>query len=55
MTGIPLRVWDILGAGGFLLTNFQVIQIILKMEKILCIMRTLMTAAAKPNIIRTRR
>ncbi len=22
-TGIPLRVWDILGAGGFLLTNFQ--------------------------------
>ena len=23
-TGIPLRVWDILGAGGFLLTNFQV-------------------------------
>lgn len=23
-TGIPLRVWDVLGAGGFLLTNFQV-------------------------------
>lgn len=23
-TGIPLRVWDILGAGGFLLTNFQI-------------------------------
>lgn len=22
-TGIPLRVWDILGAGGFLLTNYQ--------------------------------
>lgn len=22
-TGIPLRAWDILGAGGFLLTNFQ--------------------------------
>ncbi|MGN0318450.1 MAG: DUF3880 domain-containing protein [Lachnospira sp.] len=22
-TGIPLRVWDILGAGGFLMTNFQ--------------------------------
>ncbi|MEY8515831.1 glycosyltransferase [Lachnospiraceae bacterium 29-84] len=22
-TGLPLRVWDILGAGGFLLTNFQ--------------------------------
>lgn len=22
-TGIPLRVWDVLGAGGFLLTNFQ--------------------------------
>lgn len=22
-SGIPLRVWDILGAGGFLLTNFQ--------------------------------
>lgn len=23
-TGIPLRVWDILGAGGFALTNYQV-------------------------------
>lgn len=23
-TGIPLRVWDVLGAGGFLLTNYQV-------------------------------
>lgn len=23
-TGIPLRVWDILGAGGFVLTNYQV-------------------------------
>ena len=23
-TGIPLRVWDILGAGGFLLTNYQI-------------------------------
>jgi spore maturation protein CgeB len=23
VTGIPLRVWDVLGAGGFLLTNFQ--------------------------------
>ena len=22
-SGIPLRVWDILGAGGFLLTNYQ--------------------------------
>ena len=22
-TGIPLRVWDVLGAGGFLLTNHQ--------------------------------
>ena len=22
-TGIPLRVWDILGSGGFLLTNYQ--------------------------------
>ena len=22
-TGIPLRVWDILGAGGFCLTNYQ--------------------------------
>ena len=22
-TGLPLRVWDILGAGGFLLTNYQ--------------------------------
>ncbi|MCI8992057.1 MAG: glycosyltransferase [Eubacterium sp.] len=22
-TGIPLRVWDILGAGGFLITNYQ--------------------------------
>ncbi len=22
-TGIPLRAWDILGCGGFLLTNFQ--------------------------------
>lgn len=22
-TGIPLRVWDVLGAGGFMLTNFQ--------------------------------
>lgn len=22
-TGLPLRIWDILGAGGFLLTNFQ--------------------------------
>lgn len=22
-TGIPLRAWDVLGAGGFLLTNFQ--------------------------------
>ena len=22
-TGLPLRVWDVLGAGGFLLTNFQ--------------------------------
>lgn len=22
-TGIPLRIWDILGAGGFVLTNFQ--------------------------------
>ena len=22
-SGIPLRVWDVLGAGGFLLTNFQ--------------------------------
>lgn len=22
-TGIPLRVWDVLGAGGFLLTNYQ--------------------------------
>lgn len=51
-TGIPLRVWDILGAGGFLLTNFQVeLPDYLKMEKISCTMRTLMTAAAKPNII----
>lgn len=23
VTGIPLRIWDILGAGGFVLTNFQ--------------------------------
>ncbi len=23
-SGLPLRIWDILGAGGFLLTNFQV-------------------------------
>lgn len=23
-TGIPLRAWDILGAGGFLLTNYQI-------------------------------
>lgn len=23
-SGIPLRVWDVLGAGGFLLTNYQV-------------------------------
>lgn len=23
VTGIPLRVWDVLGAGGFLLTNYQ--------------------------------
>lgn len=23
-TGLPLRVWDILGAGGFLLTNYQI-------------------------------
>lgn len=22
-TGIPLRLWDILGAGGFVLTNYQ--------------------------------
>ena len=22
-TGIPLRVWDILGSGGFALTNYQ--------------------------------
>lgn len=22
-TGLPLRIWDILGAGGFILTNFQ--------------------------------
>ena len=22
-TGLPLRLWDILGAGGFVLTNFQ--------------------------------
>jgi spore maturation protein CgeB len=22
-TGIPLRIWDILGAGGFLMTNYQ--------------------------------
>lgn len=22
-TGIPLRVWDVLGSGGFLLTNYQ--------------------------------
>lgn len=22
-TGIPLRVWDILGSGGFLLSNYQ--------------------------------
>lgn len=22
-TGIPLRVWDVLGAGGFLMTNYQ--------------------------------
>ncbi len=22
-SGLPLRIWDILGAGGFLLTNFQ--------------------------------
>lgn len=22
-SGIPLRVWDVLGAGGFLLTNYQ--------------------------------
>lgn len=22
-TGLPLRIWDILGAGGFVLTNFQ--------------------------------
>ncbi len=22
-TGLPLRVWDILGAGGFVLTNYQ--------------------------------
>jgi spore maturation protein CgeB len=23
LTGIPLRVWDVLGAGGFLMTNYQ--------------------------------
>lgn len=23
VTGIPLRVWDVLGSGGFLLTNYQ--------------------------------
>lgn len=23
-TGLPLRIWDILGAGGFLLTNYQI-------------------------------
>lgn len=23
VTGIPLRVWDVLGAGGFLMTNYQ--------------------------------
>ena len=22
-SGIPLRVWDVLGAGGFLMTNYQ--------------------------------
>ena len=22
-SGLPLRIWDVLGAGGFLLTNFQ--------------------------------
>ena len=22
-TGLPLRIWDILGAGGFVLTNYQ--------------------------------
>ena len=25
-TGLPLRIWDILGAGGFLLTNYQIEQ-----------------------------
>lgn len=23
-TGLPLRIWDVLGAGGFLLTNYQI-------------------------------
>lgn len=23
-TGLPLRIWDVLGSGGFLLTNFQI-------------------------------
>lgn len=44
-TGIPLRVWDILGAGGFLLTNYQIeLTDYFKMKKVLCIMRICMTA-----------
>lgn len=23
-SGLPLRIWDIMGAGGFVLTNFQI-------------------------------
>lgn len=55
-TGIPLRVWDILGAGGFLLTNYQIeLTDYLKMKKVLCIMRICMTAVKSRVLSFTRR
>ncbi|MFR4338224.1 MAG: glycosyltransferase [Lachnospira pectinoschiza] len=36
-TGIPLRAWDIVGAGGFLMTSFNLNMDFSRMEKIMCI------------------
>ena len=43
-TGIPLRAWDIVGAGGFLMTSFQLEYMdFFENGKIMCITKAMMT------------
>lgn len=51
-TGIPLRVWDILGAGGFLLTNYQIeLTDYFKNEESIVYYEDMYDCCKKPSII----